>query len=424
MKNDRTLSRILTASSIGTILEWYDFALFAYLTPTLAKLFFPKENALTALMLTYAIFAVGYFVRPIGAAIFGHIGDRSGRKKTLVWSILLMSLPTFGMGLLPTYQTIGMAAPILLIILRICQGLSAGGETTGSILFTLESVDERRRGFIGGLIWSMVGVGMLLGSLAATLVSYDVTHPWIWRVPFLLGIVTGLIGYFLRKYTIESAMFMKAAEEGKLKKFPLVEGIVKYKKEMGVTIGLYILSAMITYLIFVFMPSYAHTIIGMPLDKMTLISTIMYLIVTVLVPVGGYLSDKIGRRTSLRWSAFGFILLSYPLFQLIAQGSITQFIVAEFSFVMLAVVFQGALNATVFELFPTAVRYSVVAVGYNVSYSLFGGTAPFVATSLANLTGDKSAPGLYLVAGACIAFVATSKLQLQWQKKPAILEAT
>ncbi|HEX4045608.1 MAG TPA: MFS transporter, partial [Gammaproteobacteria bacterium] len=234
-------SKILFAAGAGTILEWYDFALFAYLTPLLAALFFPSDHPYTAMMLTYAIFAVGYFVRPLGAVLFGHLGDRIGRKKTLMWSILLMSIPTCLMGLLPTYQSIGIAAPILLVILRICQGLSAGGESTGAILFALESAPTARyRGLLGGLLWAVVGAGMLCGSFAATLVAQSEAD-WAWRVPFLAGILTGLIGYFVRARTVESLDFLRAIREKTLAKFPLWQGIVQYKKAMLAMIAFYCL---------------------------------------------------------------------------------------------------------------------------------------------------------------------------------------
>lgn len=415
--NRPNLFRVITASSLGTILEWYDFSLFAFLAPVLAKLFFPQNNALAALMLTYASFAIGYFVRPLGAMLFGHFGDKLGRKKTLIWSIVLMSLPTFFMGLLPTYKTVGIAAPILLVILRLCQGLSAGGETTGSILFVLESVPSQRRGMMGALSWSMVGIGMLLGSFASTIVAQHADITWAWRVPFLLGLATGLIGYFLRKRTVESDLFKQAHQENRLTSYPLREAFTHYRKEIAIITGLYILSAMITYLIFIFMPSFAANIIGMPLAKTSLVTTCAYLCSTLFIPVGGYLSDKIGRDKCLRWSALGFIFLSYPLFKLISQGGIEQLVFAECIFVLLAIVFQGTLNAAVFEMVPTAVRYSVAAVGYNVSYSLFGGTAPFVAAYIVHLTGNQSAPGIYLVFGAVIALIAIQKMRSNPQLK-------
>lgn len=406
-------TRLIAASATGTILEWYDFSLFAFLTPFFAKSFFPQGNALVALMSTYAIFAVGYFVRPIGAIFFGHMGDRFGRKKPLVWSILLMSLPTFLMGLLPTYQSIGIWAPVLLISLRICQGLSAGGESTGAVLFVLESVAAKQRGFMGALMWAMIAVGMLLGSLAATLVQHSQLE-WAWRIPCLLGILTGILGYFLRRYTAESMLFAEAMKEKKLVKFPLWESIKQFKREISIIIGLYSLSAMITYLVFIFMPGYASNVLGMPKEQTSLISTLAYLCITLLAPLGGYASDRLGKTTCLYWGAAGFALLSYPLFYFISQNGLLGLIFAEIFFLVFAALFQGTLSAAAFELIPTYVRYSVIAVGYNVSYSLFGGTAPFVASYLVNVTGNPVAPGLYLATGALIALIAITVARRQF----------
>ncbi len=407
--------RVFCSSSIGTILEWYEFTLFAFLTPLLATYFFPQENQFTGLMLTYSIFAIGFFVRPIGAAFFGHLGDRVGRKKALIRSILLMAISTFLMGLLPTYHDIGIAAPILLILLRIGQGLSAGGESTGAILFVMEADNYKRRGFLGGLLWSVVAVGMLLGSFTAMIITAYSQYTWAWRVPFILSIFTGLIGYFVRKRTPESSHFQQAVADGELKKFPLYDGFVKYKMDMLRIVGIYSLSAMITYLVFIFMPTYAANVIGLPLSQVTFISTVALACVTFLVPFGGYLSDLIGRKKTLRYSALGFLLMSYPLFMLIAGGSLHQFIVAESVFVLLAACFQGTINAFVIEQVPTTGRYSIVAVGYNLAYSIFGGTAPIVASYFFKLTGDKASPGLYLMFGAMIAIVATIKMRETYQ---------
>lgn len=402
--------RVICSSSIGTIFEWYEFTLFAFLTPLLATYFFPQENQFTSLMLTYSIFAIGFFVRPIGAAFFGHLGDRVGRKKVLIRSIVLMAISTFLIGLLPTYHDIGIAAPILLIILRICQGLSAGGESTGAILFVMEAENYKRRGFLGGLLWSVIAVGMLLGSFTSMVVTAS-HYSWAWRVPFILSIFTGLIGYFVRRRTPESSHFQQAVAEGTLKKFPLYDGFVRYKMNMLRIVGVYSLSAMITYLIFIFMPTYAASVIGLPLSQVTLVSTVALACVTVLVPFGGYLSDLIGRKKMLRYSAIGFLLVSYPLFMLIARGSLQHFIVAEGVFILLAACFQGTINAFVIEQVPTAVRYSVVAVSYNLAYSVFGGTAPIISSYLVKLTGDKASPGLYLMFGAMIAILATIKMR-------------
>ncbi len=400
--------RTMLASAIGTVLEWYDFSLFAFLTPILANLFFPHENKLTAMMLMYTIFAIGFFARPLGAMLFGHLGDRIGRKKTLVLSILLMSVPTFCIGVLPTYEKIGILAPVLLILFRICQGLSVGGETTGAILFVLESSSNKKNGLTGGFLWAMTAVGMLLGSFAATLVAKYAHIDWVWRIPFLLGIFTGFIGYFVRKHAHETTAFNEIIKQNQRIKFPLLEGIIKFKKELLIIMGIYLLSAMITYLIFIFMPSYAAKIIGMPLEKVTWISTLALAGSILLVPIGGWVSDVVGRKNCLRWGALGFLLLSYPLYQLIVQGSLQSFIIAESIFVVLAACFQGPIPAFVLEQLPTRVRYSTSAVGYNVSYSLFGGTAPLFASYIVELTGNKAMPGLYLMLGACIALIAIS----------------
>jgi MHS family proline/betaine transporter-like MFS transporter len=401
------LLRIMAASSIGTILEWYDFSLFAFLTPILAVKFFPQGDSFIGLMLTYTVFAIGFLVRPLGAAIFGHIGDRVGRKKTLIFSILLMSIPTFLIGLLPTYNHVGILAPILLILLRICQGLSAGGESTGATLFVLENNHYKYRGFIGGLLWAIVGVGLLLGSFAAMFVIQNSHYPWLWRVPFILGLLTGIVGYFVRKRTPEPALFQELIDQDTIVKFPLWDGVRAYKKEMLRVMGFFALSAMITYLVFVFMPTYATSVLHMPLADASLISTLGLTGSTLLVPVGGFLSDIIGRKTCFRLGAIGFLLLSYPLYLIISHGTLQSLVIGEMIFVLLAAIFQGTINAGVIEQVPTAVRFSVVAVGYNISYSIFGGTAPIVASYAVKLTGNLAAPGLYLMVGAAIALIAT-----------------
>ena len=411
--------RVIAASSIGTILEWYDFTLFAFLTPKLSSLFFPDQNQFTALMLTYAIFAVGFLARPIGAALFGHFGDCLGRKKILIVSILLMAIPTFLIGLLPTYSEIGVAAQILLILLRLCQGLSAGGESTGASLFVMETTTYQHRGFIGGLLWAVVGIGMLLGSFAAMLVTEYSQYAWAWRVPFILGIFTGLIGYFVRKRTPESVLFEQALEKGTLAKYPLFEGVINYKIEFLRIMGIYVLSAMITYIIYVFMPTYVASVSNLSLKVTGLVTTIALAVDTLLVPLGGYISDLVGRKTCFRWSAWGFLLLSYPLFYLITFGGLQHLVIAESIFVLLAVCFRGTINAAVIEQVPTAVRYSVIAVGYNLSYSLFGGTAPIVASYIVKLTGNHAAPGFYLMLGALIALLATYKMR-ETYKEPLV----
>jgi MHS family proline/betaine transporter-like MFS transporter len=332
-----------------------------------------------------------------------------------------MTIPTFLMGLLPTYQDIGIAAPIALILLRLCQGLSAGGEATGAVLFVMENNQYTHRGFIGGVLWGVVGIGMLLGSSAAMVVTRFSAYSWAWRIPFLLGIITGLIGYFVRKRTPESAYFKEALQQHTLVEFPLYYGIVHYKKEIVRIIGVYTLSAMITYIIFIFMPNYTTHVAGLSLSKSTVVSTISLACIALLVPLGGYLSDLIGRARTLRYAAWGFFLVSYPLFRLISTGSLHNLVIAEGIFIVLAAMFQGTITAFVIEQVPTAVRYSLVAVGYNLAYSIFGGTAPFLAGYLVKITNNPASPGLYLMFGAVVALISlphTSNDRLLEKKPP------
>jgi MHS family proline/betaine transporter-like MFS transporter len=226
LKHNAQFLRIVSSSCVGNILEWYDFSLFAFLTPVIAKNFFPPQDGNTGLILTYAIFALGFFVRPLGALVMGHLGDRIGRKRTLIITILLMAVPTFLIGLLPTYARIGISAPIVLVILRICQGLSAGGESIGATLFVMESGHYKHRGLLSSVLWSVVGIGMLCGSFAASAVLAHPQYSWAWRVPFLLGIFTGMIGYFVRRRIPESSYFLT---QKIIYKYPLYQAIIAHK---------------------------------------------------------------------------------------------------------------------------------------------------------------------------------------------------
>jgi MHS family proline/betaine transporter-like MFS transporter len=408
LKKNAVFLRIIGSSSLGTILEWYDFSLFAFLTPILAKNFFPAQDPGMSTLLTYAIFALGFFVRPIGAVVMGHLGDRIGRKRTLIISILLMTVPTFLIGLLPTYAMIGMTAPILLVMLRICQGLSAGGESIGAALFVMESGNYKNRGFLGAVLWGVVGVGMLAGSFASSAVIAHPQYAWAWRVPFLLGIFTGLISYFVRRRTPDSFYFSTAA---RIHRFPLLAGLTTHKVEMLRILGFYSLSAMITYFVIVFMPTYVVKETGLPLAQVAYVGTWALAASTLLAPLGGYLSDLIGRKKCLRWAASGIFILSYPLFCLLTSGSLKNLIIGESIFLTMTICYQGALTAAAIEQLPTAVRYSVIAVSYNIANSIFGGTAPLIASVAASVTGDKAGLAFFLMFGAALAVSSTYRMR-------------
>lgn len=407
--------RVLAACSLGTILEWYDFSVYAYLAPVLAPLFFPHEDKVISIVLAYSVFAIGFFVRPLGAVLFGHFGDRVGRKKVLIYSIILIATSTALIGVLPTYSQAGKLAPILLIILRILQGVTIGGEVAGACSFVIESTQNERRGFATSLIWACSGVGILFSSIIVSAVTFFMAPAelsgWGWRLPFLLAAVTGMAGYYFRKNTSESFQFVRMQISDKTVRFPFVESIKKFKVEMLLTSGLYVSSAMITYLVSVYMPIYASKTIGLPFSQTMAVNTVIMTCMVLLVPVFGYYSDIFGRRKILMIASILLSICAFPLYVFITRGSLINLVVAQALLALIGSAYQGAITRTVLEMFPANVRYSAVGFGYNLAYSLFGGTAPVVAVCLINRLNFNSAPGLYLAAGALISFFSACYLK-------------
>lgn len=406
--------RVIAACSFGTILEWYDFSIYAYLAPILAPLFFPHKDRLISIALAYSVFAIGFFVRPLGAILFGHFGDRIGRKKVLVYSMLLIAASTTSIGLLPTYAQIGKLAPILLIIFRILQGVTIGGEVIGAGSFVIESTHNARTGFATSLIFASSGVGMLLSSITVSIVTFFLApselSDWGWRLPFLLAAITGIVGYYLRKNISESPQYKRFQKSGRTLKFPLAAASKNFKMEMLLTPVLYILSAMFTYLIFVYMPVYASKTIGLPFSKTMLVNTAALTCMVILVPVFGYYSDIFCRRRILLIGSIALLLFTLPLYILIARGDLVDLIVAQSLLVLFGSAYQGAITKTVLEMFPIGVRCSAAGFGYNLTFSLFGGTAPMIAVYLITKLNTNLAPGLYMTLGAFISLIAVLKL--------------
>lgn len=400
--------KIVFATGLGTVLEWYDFTLFAFLAPTISTLFFPSTNRFISYLSIYSVFAVGFLMRPVGAYVFGHYGDRLGRKTALIYSMTLLSFSTVLIGLLPTFEQVGVWAPILLVMLRLIQGFCIGGETTGAASFAIESHAEKYRGMIGASTWSAVGIGMLLSSLVTTILTHALSKEALqtvgWRLPFFGGILTGVVGYYFRKKMPESSLFLDQKNKGFLVCTSNLQVIKNNKKSIITIAGLYALSAMITYLVFVFMPFYAATVIPISLTDAGMVTTVAMACVTCLVPGAGLLSDYVGRKPCLVLGAGGFLIFSYPLYcWIVSSHSVLVFKLAESCFVILAIFYQGALTSTVQEMTDTSVRYTITAIGYNVSYAVFGGGAPLLVTYFSDLFRSHVVPGVCLAVGALIA---------------------
>ncbi len=400
------------AGMIGNAVEWYDYGLYGYLAPILATLFFPSKDPLDSLMATFGVFAAGFLMRPLGAIAFGHLGDRLGRKKALVVSVALMAVPTGLMALLPTYAQAGATAAVLLVFLRLLQGFSVGGEFTGSIIFLVEHAPPSRRGFIGSWAGFSTNVGCLLGAgvgaFLVTVLQRQAVEEWAWRLPFLLGAVLGVAGLFLRLGIEETPRFQSLAKSENLARIPLFEALQRQRREMLTAFSLLWLSSVGFFTVFVYLPGYLGNIAGLPLRSAMLINWLAMIVVGLVIPPVGALSDRIGRKPPLLFAAAGLLVLSYPLFGLLARGDFALCLVAQCIFAMLLATLVGPLYALLVELFQTRARYTSLSLGFNFATTLFGGSAPLLATYLVDRTGDARAPGLYMALSAGATLVVLS----------------
>jgi MHS family proline/betaine transporter-like MFS transporter len=414
------IRKTVIVAVVGNIMEWYDFALYGYFAPVLAHLFFPSEDPAVSLVSTFGVFATGFLMRPVGAAIFGHFGDRMGRRKALSASVLLMAGATALMGLLPTYAQIGMTATVLLTFLRLLQGISAGGEFTGSISFLVEHAPPSRRGFIGSWTTFSGVSGMILGSGAGALVTYlfsdEALNSWGWRIPFLLGIVTGGVGYYLRFGVEESPMFKALKEQGKVVRAPLKEAFREFHKEMLTAVGVNWLNAAVFYTVWVYNTTYLATVIGLSLSSALLINTLSMLFLIIAIPIMGALSDRVGRKPLLIAGCVGVACLAYPLYYLLSQGTFGSALTAQLVFVIPISMLQGTMPTTMVELFPTSSRYSALSISYNIAFAIFGGTAPLVATQLISMTGDPLSPSYWLIFSAVVSLLVILSMKERYRK--------
>jgi MHS family proline/betaine transporter-like MFS transporter len=401
--------RAVVAGVIGNVLEWFDFAVYGYFVSTISQLFFPSEDVLASTLATYVVFGVGFVMRPIGSIVFGIYGDRFGRRKALSAVIFLMALSTFAIGLLPTYAQVGELAPVLLVIIRLLQGLSAGGEWGGSTSYIVEFAAEGRRGFVGSWQQVSVGAGFLLGSLSAAVLNQVLPHDallsWGWRVPFWLGLLVGLVGAYLRWKLDDTPKFTEIEQHGEVAKAPLVEAVTKYPRETLTAFGLTLHNTVAYYIALIYLTNYMGTVGKLPGKTALWIGTSCLTVFIILIPFVGALSDRIGRKPVLIASCVGYAVLGYPLFIMAASGEAWMAAAAQLAMVAMLSLYAGACPATYSELFPTRVRYTALSIGYNVAVAVFGGFAPFIATNLIKLTGNNLSPAFYVIAAAVITFL-------------------
>jgi len=408
--DQRTVKRAVLASAMGNATEWYDYGVFTSgaIATSIGTVFFPGEG--NAVLKSLALVAVGFIVRPFGGAFFGPLGDKIGRQKVLAVTILLMSGCTFLVGCLPTYQSIGLGAPIAILALRLIQGFSTGGEYGGAATFIAEYSPTKRRGFFGSFLELGTLAGYVLGNAVVLTVTLSLTpeqvEAWGWRIPFFVALPLGLIGLYLRNKLEDTPEFrrMEAAGEAP-KKAPLKEIFVRNWRMILNLIGIVLLLNVADYMLLTTMPTYFTDTLKINDNTSTMIIIGVELVqMAIIIPLGA-LSDRIGRKPLLITAAIGFLVLSWPSIKLMQSGSVL-WLIAGFGMVALLLVLMLAVIGSTFPaMFPTRVRYGSFAIGYNISTSLFGGTCGVVVTALIQSTGNPDWPAYYLMAAAVIAIV-------------------
>ena len=403
------IRRAVRGAAIGNTVEWFDFAIYGFLATYIAEKFFPSGDETAALLNTFAIFAAAFFMRPLGGFFFGPLGDRIGRQKVLALVILLMSGSTFAIGLVPSYATIGVFAPLLLLFLRCLQGFSAGGEYGSGACFLAEYASDKHRGFVVSfLVWSVV-VGFLLGSLTVTgletVLSEGAMDSYGWRIPFLIAGVLGAVGLYIRLRLGDTPEFEALRDEGEVASSPLKEAVTTSWRPILQIAGLVVIHNVGFYIVFTFLPSYFTKTLGFTKTDAFVSITVASLVALILIPPLGALSDRIGRKPLLIAGSLAFAVFAYPLFVMLNTGSLAAAIAAHAGLAAIESVFVCASLAAGAELFATRVRSSGYSIGYNVSVALFGGTAPYVATWLVARTGNDLAPAYYVIVAALVTLI-------------------
>lgn len=407
-------SRALRFGFLLTALEWYDYALFGYFAPVIGQQFFPSADPAAALLSGFAVFATGFIMRPLGAMLFGHKGDREGRTRALWASLVLMALPTTALGLLPRYASWGLGASVSLVLIRMAQGLAVGGNYGGSFILTVEQAPEGHKGLAGSLAMFGTLGGLFAGSAMATLLNALLTPgdmaAFGWRLPFLAGGLAVWAGHRLRR-TIPPET--RPGTSRPLHS-PLKTVLARHKGTVARMMGVILLDGVGVYILFVFLGTWASGFLGIPAAWAMVSNTLAMGVLVLVIPVAGWWADRIHPHTLLKGVSVSFILLPLPLFWLVVQApSFATLMLLQGFFAVAVGVAYGALPLTVVSAFPKTVRYTACGLAFNVSVALFGGTSPFVVTSLIRETGVLLVPAFVLMVVGGVSLAALTRARTQ-----------
>ncbi|HAT2073514.1 TPA: MFS transporter [Legionella pneumophila] len=399
--NISSSSKALFAGVSGTALQWYDFALFGYFAPIIAAAYFPNDNQFASLLSAFGVFAVGYLLAPIGSLFFGYIGDQFGRKRALTLSILAMAIPTALISVVPSYQYIGIAAPLLITLLRVIQGFVASSEFTGSAIFLVEHAKPENKAFYGCLTSSAYSTGLIMAGLAASFFTASFMPDWGWRIGFGLALIAGILIFYLRTHVTETPEYAHLPQYEK-RRLPFLAALKEAPLAVAGIIGIAWLVSIMTFGTYMFTATYLHSYFHISLGLATLIITIALAVDATLEPFIALLADKIGLLKVIRLGMVGMFLLSIPIFVLLATGNVVLIAIGLVFMSILIAITYAPLNAYMVSLFPHQYRYSGFGVAFNVGISLFGGTTPIVMMWLVNTTNNFISPAWYYMFGAII----------------------
>ena len=413
MKNSQ-----VTISAFGNILEWLDFGLFIFLAPIIADQFFPADEEIYSVISTFSVFAAGFICRPIGGIIFGYIGDKYGRANPLRLSILLISITTFSVGLLPVYAKIGFLAPVIFTVLRLLQGIAIGGECSGILVYLAESAKKQRRGFITSFAATGANIGFLLASLIVLGLQHYLSKvemgAWGWRLPFLfIGFIGSVLAYFRLKL-LETPAFKYLQKSNQVTDKPLSLALRTSYRSLLRIFGLNCMSASFFYVFFGFMPEYLQTYINISSQEAYILEVLALSSMLVLVPIMGFLGDRFGRKNMLLVTTFGMVVLSWPMFYMLQKG-FSFLVIALACATLISTVEQGSTPATIVENCPLDVRYSGIAFAYNIGAAIFGGFSPLIVIWLTTFF-NLAAPGFYIMLTSLVGFMTVLSLSDSFQE--------
>lgn len=409
--NNKNIVRSIVSSSIGNVLEWYEYALYAYFSTVISTLFFPSNDRFVSIILTFSTFAVGLAARPFGGILFGYIGDRYSRKKMLTFTILLMSIPTLCIGFLPTYEQIGILAPLILIMLRIVQGVALGGEFGASCVYLYESVPQNKRGFFGSFALTGVGMGLVLSACTIFIVESWVTkeelYAYAWRIPFFISVIGSFLAFYMRRNLLESPDFLIVKKQQDLSPNPLAELFRNHKASLMGLFAIFLTTQISFFVVFIFGKTMMIDFLNYDTrtaGQFNLLTMVSYTISTMFF---GYLSDKINKRYIILFGALGIFVSVTPFIHSLESGYSSLIFIMSLLLGAFIGMTEGTLNPIVAETFPTNIRATSVAFCWNFTAIAFGGIAPILSMWLIQNAGGVSAVAYYLM-GACLVTIGST----------------